>query len=58
MSISFNCFCLTLEYKMPNAVDLSVSIGVGVFLSPISSSVVRSGIVVFPLWKRAPILAS
>ena len=58
MSISFNCFCLTLELKMPNAVELSVSIGVGGFLSPISSSVVRSGIVVFPLWKRAPISAS
>ena len=43
---------------MPNAVEFSVSIDVGGCLCPISSSVLRSGIVVCTLWKSAPNKAS
>ena len=51
-------FCLTVELTMTNVVKLPVSIVVGGFWWKIYSSVVRSGIVVWPLCKNASSLAS
>ena len=45
----------SVELAMPDAVELPVSIGVEGFLWLNYSSVVRSGIVVCPLWKIIPI---
>ena len=46
-----------MELIIPNEVEFSVSIGVGCCCWPIYSSVLRSGILVCPLWKSAPSLA-
>ena len=50
MSVALYFFCLTVELTVPKSVELSVFIGVGGCWLPSSSSVVRSGIVVCPLW--------
>ena len=58
MSIALGVFCLVVELMMPNEVELSVSFVVGGYWWPISSSVVGSGTLLFPLWKSVTSLAS
>jgi hypothetical protein len=47
MPIAFDRFCLIVSLMMPNAVELSVRIGVGGCVYPSSVSVTLSGA---PLW--------
>ena len=54
----FGFLFLIVELMIPKAVDLSVSVGIGECWWTIFLSVVYSGIMVFPIWKSTPSLAS
>ena len=58
MSIALDRFCLMALMAIPDAVLLSVVIGVAGCGWPSSASVVRIGHAFFPLWNSAPSSAS
>ena len=58
MSIALEMFCLTVAVTIPSAVDLSVFIGVGGWVKPISWSVMFRGTAVCPLWNSTLTYAS
>ena len=58
MSIDLDLRCHILLFAIPNAVDLSVLIGMGGWMCPNSSKVVLKIMASWPLTKRAPISAS
>ena len=50
MSIALDLFCLTVAVMMPSAAELSVFIGVSVWVKPSSWSVIIRGASVCLLW--------
>jgi hypothetical protein len=54
MSIALEHLCLTVPFAMPDVQELSVWIGVGCWVCPMSVRVVHSQAAYLPLWNKAP----
>ena len=50
MSIALELFCLTVVVTIPSSVELSILIWVGGWVKPISWSVMRIDITIWPFW--------